>query len=309
MTAEVTARMTGFQLPTLPNPCYNHAVMKKIWKCKEICSRLFRNKTFLVSGILIVAWLAAGNLAFGGAAPAQAAPAMQVPIYTPTPGPDGRIIYIVKAGDTLLSISLLTGVPLDTLRSLNNLTSDTIYEGQKLLLGFAGPAETTPTPGPTPTPTQALPTPTPKPGIGNLCLLLFNDINGDSIRQEDEPSIPEGAISFGNRAGTVSQAVTTGSGLDPTCFKDLPEGEYTISVAVPKGYNSTTTTSYELALHGGDSTYVNFGAQANSETLAEAPVIPATEGTRSPILGIIGGLFLALGVVVAIFAGRILRGR
>lgn len=283
--------------------------MKTILKYKNKCSRLFHNKAFLVIGILTVAWLAAGNLGLGGAAPAQAAPAMQVPIYTPTPGPDGRIIYTVKAGDTLLSISLLTGVPLDTLRSLNNLTSDIIYEGQQLLLGYAGPAEMTPTPGPTPTPTQVLPSPTPKPGVANLCLLLFNDINGDSIRQEDEPSIPGGAISFGNRAGTVSEAVTTGDGLDPICFENKPEGEYTISVAVPEGYNSTTTSSYELVLRGGDNTYVNFGAQANSETIAEAPAIPATEGTRSPILGIIGGLFLALGVVVAIFAGRILRGR
>ena len=288
--------------------------MKIISNCKELCVRLrrnplFHNKAFLVLGILAVAGLAAGSLALGGAVPAQAAPPMQVPIYTPTPGPDGRIVYIVKAGDTLLSISLLTGVSLDTLRSLNNLTSDTIYEGQQLLLGFAGPAETTPTPGPTPTPTLVMPTETPKPGTGNLCLLLFNDINGDSIRQEDEPSIPDGAISFGNRLGTVSKAITTGMGLDPTCFEDLPEGDYTISVAVPKGYNTTTTTSYELVLRGGDNTYINFGAQADSKTAAEAPAIPATEGARSPILGIIGGLFLLLGVGVAVFAGRLLRGR
>lgn len=283
--------------------------MKKTSSCKEFYLRLLRNKALILLGVLAVAWLAVGNLALSGAQPAQAAPNQQAPIYTPTPGPDGRIIYIVKAGDTLLSISLLTGVPLDTLRSLNNLTSDTIYEGQELLLGYAGPAETTPTPGPTPTPTQVLPTPTPKPGQGNLCILLFNDINGDSIRQEDEPSIPDGAISFGNRAGTVSQSVTTGAGLDPACFENLPEGEYTISVAVPEGYNTTTTTSYELVLRGGDITYINFGAQANTQTLADAPAIPASEGTRSPILGIIGGLFLALGLGVAIFAGRLLRSK
>jgi len=67
----------------------------------------------------------------------------------------------------------------DKLRALNNLTSDTIFEGQKLLLGLAGPAEVTPTAGPTPTPTPVLPTPSPRPGQGTLCILLFNDINGD----------------------------------------------------------------------------------------------------------------------------------
>jgi len=237
-----------------------------------------------------------------------AAPAAQIPIYTPTPGPDGRIIYIVQANDTLLGISLLTGVTIEKLRGLNNMSGDTIFEGQELLLGMGGPTEVTPTAGPTPTPTPILPTPSPKPGQGTLCILLFNDINGDSIRQEDEASIPDGAISFGNSAGSVSESASTGLGLDPLCFEQLPEGDYTISVAVPEGYNPTSQNSYELALNAGDITYVNFGAQANTQTLAEAPAIPAPEGGRSPLLGIIGALFLLIGAGVAVLAARTLRG-
>lgn len=258
---------------------------------------------------LTLLWLGIRQSGWGMPVVAQAAPGIQVPIFTPTPEADGRIIYIVKANDTLLGISLVTGVPVDKLRALNNLTSDTIFEGQKLLLGLAGPAEVTPTAGPTPTPTPVLPTPSPRPGQGTLCILLFNDINGDSIRQESEPSIPEGAISFGNRTGTVSQSVTTTAGEEHQCFTELPEGTYTISVAVPAGYNPTTETDYETPLKAGDETYINFGAQANSQTLAEAPVIPASEGSRSPILGIVGGLFLLAGVGVAVFATRLLRGR
>jgi LysM repeat protein len=262
--------------------------------------------------LLVVALLLclAAAWSFGTAfSPASAAPAAQIPIYTPTPGPDGRIIYTVKPNDTLLGISLLTGVPVETLRGLNNLTSDTIFEGQELLLGLAGPVEVTPTAGPTPTPTPILPTPSPKPGQGTLCILLFNDLNGDSIRQDDEASIPDGAISFGNRAGSVSENTTSGIGLDPQCFELLPEGDYTISVAVPEGYNSTTQTSFEVTLNAGDTVYLNFGAQANSQTLAGAPTIPAPEGGRSPLLGIIGGLFLLLGVGVAVYAARIYRSR
>ncbi|MEW5871204.1 MAG: LysM peptidoglycan-binding domain-containing protein [Chloroflexota bacterium] len=267
------------------------------------------NPGVLVPVILTLVFLCAG-LAFVGAIPdAQAAPAAQAPIYTPTPGPDGRIIYIVRANDTLLSISLLTGVPVSELKGLNNMIDDVIYEGQKLLLGYAGPPEVTITVGPPPTATPILPTPTPKPGKGNLCILLYEDINGDSIRQEEEPSIPDGAISFGNRAGTISKSAKTGSGLEHQCFDDLPEGEYTISIAVPEGYNATTKTSEELILGPGDITYLNFGAQANSQTLAEAPTLPVQEGQRSPLLGIVGALFLLLGVGVALFAGRILRSR
>lgn len=269
----------------------------------------FKQAVLLLTAVFTFAWLGFSGGQSSAPGAALAAPEYQVPIFTPTPQPDGRIIYIVKTNDTLLGISLITGVPVDTLRALNNLTSDTIFEGQQLLLGLAGPVEVTPTAGPTPTPTPILPTPSPRPGQGTLCILLFNDINGDSIRQESEPSIPDGAISFGNRAGTVSQTVTTTAGEEHQCFPELPEGTFTISVAVPEGYNPTTETDYETPLKAGDETYINFGAQANSQTLAEAPVIPAPEGRRSPILGIIGGLFLLAGLVVAIFAGRVLRGR
>jgi len=203
------------------------------------------------------------GLDFNSVTTVNAAPGAQLPIYTPTPGADGRIIYIVQANDTLMSISLLTGVPVNELKGLNNLLTDTIFEGQELLLGLAGPEEVTPTFGPTPTPTTILPTPTQKPGKGNLCILLFNDLNGDSIRQEDEPSIPGGAISFGNRDSTISETVDTVSGLDPQCFEEIPEGDYSITVAVPDGYNPTTITSFELKLNAGDETYLNFGAQAN----------------------------------------------
>lgn len=42
--------------------------------------------------------------------------------------------HIVKSGETLWSISSLTGVPLKDIRRLNNLTSDLIRPGQKLRL-------------------------------------------------------------------------------------------------------------------------------------------------------------------------------
>jgi LysM repeat protein len=261
----------------------------------------------LATGLLVACLLSASLLTFMLAFPVLAAPSRQVPIFTPTPGTDGRIIYIVKANDTLLSISLLTGVPVDQLRALNGLTGDTIIEGQPLLLGLAGPPEVVTTPGPSPTPTPLLPTPTAKPGSGNLCILLFNDRNGDSIRQEEEPSIPDGEVSVSDRSGSVSLTTTTEGGTDPYCFNTVPEGDYNISVAVPAGFNPTTVTNYALSLKAGDETFLDFGAQANSETLAEAP-IPAGSG-RSPILGIVGGLFLLVGVGLAVFAGRLLRGK
>lgn len=164
----------------------------------------------------------------------------------------------------------------------------------------------TPTPGPSPTPTELIPTPTALPGAGNLCVILYNDRNGDSIRQEDEPSIPGGAININNRSGSVSESVTTPDGLDHSCFEGLLEGEFTISVAIPDGYNPTTVSNYVLLLKAGDETYLDFGAQENLQTEAEAPT-PTGSG-KSPILGIAGGLILAVGLGLALFAGRLMKG-
>jgi hypothetical protein len=267
--------------------------------------RFLLGALLLAAGVFGVSLFSFNFLLASPVEPALAAPAKQIPIYTPTPLPDGRIIYIVQAGDTLLSISLKTGVPEDEIRKLNNISGDLIVEGQKLLLGLAGPAQETSTPGPSPTPTTVLPTPTAKPGSGDLCILLFNDYNGDSIRQESEPSIPNGAISLTNRSGTVSKTAKTATGTDPYCFEKVPEGDYNISVAVPEGYNPTTVMNYAVQLKAGDQTYLDFGAQVNSATMEEAPV-PTGSG-RSPLLGILGGVLLLAGAGLAIFAGRLLK--
>jgi LysM domain/SdrD B-like domain len=264
----------------------------------------FRKPVFLLLSLVILGAVLLINLR----PPALAAPLLQLtPFLTPTPGPDGRIIYVVQADDTLLRISLISGVSIDELRGLNNLVGDNIIVGQKLLLGLGGPSQVTPTPGPSPTPTIEAPTPTTLPGAGNICVLLYNDQNGDSIRQESEASIPGSAISITSRATNVSLTETTKAGLEPQCFKDLPEGEYTVSVAVPEGYNPTTLSSYALELKAGDETYLDFGAQPNSDNQAQQPILPA-EGKRSPMLGILGGLFLLAGLGLALFAGRYLRG-
>jgi len=234
-------------------------------------------------------------------------PAQLTPFPTPTPGPDGRIIYIVQPGDTLIRISLISGVPIEELRGLNKLTGDNIIVGQELLLGLGGPVIQTPTPGPSPTPTPELPTPTPLPGTGIICVLLYEDLNGDALRQESENAIPSGAISLAERSGKASFTAESRSGSDPVCFNDLPEGEYTISVAIPDGYNPTTINTINIKLSAGDETYLDFGAQKNSQSLAEEPT--PGRSSSSPLLGIVGVVFLLAGILLGLFGTRILRGK
>jgi hypothetical protein len=211
---------------------------------------------------VVISLLAAGISIALMVGSTQAAPLAQLtPFPTPTPGPDGRIMYIVKTGDSLWRISAVAGIPMGELRSLNNLGADDVIKpGQELLLGLGGPASVAPTQGPPPTPTSELPTPTPGIGTGSICVLLFEDINGDSIRQEEEPSLPGGAISVGEQFGNTSLITDTLAGgisenLFPepkeigfSCFKELEKGEYNITVAIPDGYNATTTLSYAILL-------------------------------------------------------------
>ena len=244
---------------------------------------------------------------------ALAAPHAQLtPFPTPTPGADGRIIYIVKSGDSLWRISAVSGVPMDELRALNNLgTNEVITPGQELLLGLGGPAGPAPTFGPPPTATSELPTPTPGIGTGTLCVLLFEDIDGDSIRQEQEPSLPGGAISINDRSGEISLTADTPSGgvsenlfpepeeLGFVCFDTLEKGEYNITVASPDGYNATTPLNYAINLNPGEEVLIGFGAQPNSEILADASRPVGSQ--RSPILGLIGGLLVLLGSSLGIY--------
>jgi hypothetical protein len=268
--------------------------------------RIPKTLFLLVAPLVVLCLLIAGNL------PVQAAPVAQLtPFFTPTPGADGRIIYVVQDGDTLWRISAITGVSLDDLRTLNKLgLNDTIASGDRLLIGLGGPAFEAATPGPSPTPLPATPTSTALIGTANLCVRLFNDENGDMIAQEDELDIPDGAISVSNRTGTLNESATTKTGAEPVweCFEELAEGEYTVSAGIPDGYNPTTVLDRVLALHGGDQIYISFGAQPNSEQVVETVVIPETPN-RSPMLAIIGAVILLIGIALGIYASLLRRAR
>jgi hypothetical protein len=83
------------------------------------------------------------------------------------------------------------------------------------------------------------------------------------------------------------------------CFEDLERGEYNATVAIPDGYNATTSLSFIATLNSGEETLLAFGAQPNTETLAQAPS-PAGSG-NNPLLGILGGFLLILGVIFGIY--------
>jgi hypothetical protein len=78
------------------------------------------------------------------------------------------------------------------------------------------------------------------------------------------------------------------------------KGDYTVSAAVPEGYNATTLLSFPLTVIPGDVSQVAFGLQRKS-------LAPQPTGTRpapSPLLGVGGALFILGGIGLAVFAFR-----
>jgi LysM repeat protein len=223
----------------------------------------------------------------------------QVYIYTPTAESNGNIYYIVKSGDTCTSISLINNVSVDQISQLNQLgvgDCDNLIVGKKLLIGIVPTLAITA--GPSPTPTSSLPTPMPSIGQGTICVYLYNDINGNAIAETGETSLANGEVSVTSTAGDYSKTAPTTADDLPVCFENINEGSYTVSVAIPDGYNATTTQNYSVQLKGGDTSTIDFGAQPSSHLSISNE---QGSGGSSLLLAIIGGLVLLAGLGIALY--------
>jgi hypothetical protein len=262
---------------------------------------------FLISLIIISLLFLGFARPLIGLDTAHAAPDAQ--FVTATPGPDGRILYTVVEGDNCGQVALLHGITVQQLRQFNTRLDEncTLTVGQQLVVGLASVNE--PTAGPAPTLPSPTVTATPVSGTTEVCVLLFEDMNGDALRQETEFGIEGGAVSLTNLNGSYSQTQNTSAAVDPdtlepvrACFIDVPSGEYNVSMAVPDEYNPTMLLSYTLTVKAGDRASIDFGAQSKTLTVSEPT--DSQEGSRSSILGIFGLLLLIGGVGLGYYAYR-----
>ena len=240
--------------------------------------------------------------------PVSAAPPAQG-FVTATAMPDGRILYVVQAGDTCSLVALKHGIGVAQLRQFNSrLDPDcTLIPGQQLIVGLV--VQSGPTAGPAPTLLPPTVTTTPVSGTTEVCVLLFNDQNGDSLRQETEMGIDGGAVSLTNLNGSYSKTEPTSAATDPdtgdatrACFSAIPAGDYNITVAVPDQYNPTMALSYRLTVKAGDRASIDFGAQSKAVTVAETT--NQATGGKSSVLGIFGLLLLLGGAGLGYYAYR-----
>ena len=265
-------------------------------------------KTLITTIVLIAAGF---FLVFAGSGMTASA---QADFPTPTPNAEGYIIYKVQEGDTLWGLATLTGLSIDEIRQLNGLAEDEVIQpGYDLILGYIAP-EVPATPEPTQP--EVLPTPTQGESTAEICVLLYNDMNGDRLRQEEEPSVAGGVLSViksAETAGDYSENYTTEAGFEHHCFEDVPIGTYNLTVAFPDGYNPITVMTKEIELGPGDVHYVNFGVQESKDNPVEGEgvideIIDDPADSKSPLMGIIGGVLvlggIGLGVTFVVLARR-----
>ncbi len=162
----------------------------------------------------IIVFILIALLLLGISLPVAAAPSAQG-FVTNTPQPDGRILYFVLEGETCSDVAFKHGISVAQLRQFNTRldTDCTLTIGQQLVVGLA--VQAGPTPGPAPTLLPPTATTTPVSGTTEVCVLLFDDANGDALRQETEFGVEGGAVSLTNLNGSYSEQQNTTAALDP----------------------------------------------------------------------------------------------
>jgi len=256
--------------------------------------RRFPMRSVISSAVLAGLFITLAAIpALAGSAPSGNA--VPTAYLTATPLPDGRILYVVQAGDTLWKISAITGVSLDELERLNNIhREDPLLEGTTLILGVVTPTVGEPTLAFLP---SATPSPLPVTGKGEICVAFFEDSNGDTTWQLDtEGMVAGGQISVALTDGTEIGSWTTDGVNEPHCFSDIPAGQYNIAAAAPKGYNPTADMNQHLTLSPGDKVYISFPVQSSKPGVSSGS--SGSGGGGSLWLGLLGLGFLGVAGVI-----------
>jgi hypothetical protein len=182
--------------------------------------------------------------------------------------------------------------------------TDFAIPGTELLLGYAGPVEPTADQNALATQTAVLPSPTPLFSTGEICVMLFLDVNGNAQVEDGEGSLAGGQISIVDTAGIVAAEITTTDEPGFQCFKDIEAGDYNVSAAVPAEYNPTTSMNLPLRLMPGDIKYVQFGAQSGGALGKNQQDLPRG---KSLLFGIFGMILLVVAGVLGFYASRYRR--
>ena len=166
------------------------------------------------------------------------------------------------------------------------------------------PPTSTPTPKPTPTP---WPTFTPTPVTGTICVVAFEDHNGNGVQDPADGRLSGALITVSNERGLVEEYLTNGFD-EPHCFRGLSPGHYFVSEVNPGGYRSTTHDDWGVSVVDVAKIHVAFGDYSPQEATPTPRPTPTSLPPPPTMLGNLfkslynasGIILLSLGVVLVV---------
>jgi hypothetical protein len=165
----------------------------------------------------------------------------------------------------------------------------------------------TPTPVNTPTPTVTpTPTFTPTPMTGSICVMAYDDRNGNRFRDPGEPMLPYAVFTLSDAQHVVATYATNGLN-EPFCFVSLEPMVYFMSEMNPPGYESTTHDSWGVSLQNGATVNIEFGDRTEMEPTPTPTPMPSPTPTQVALLSVVGNaMYNYAGIIVIVLAAGIL---
>lgn len=230
-------------------------------------------------GVLIAGLILAGRIAVPPVQETGTPEPPSPPLWlSPTPDETGTITVIVQPGESLWVIAARSGLALQELLALNNLTEEAIINpGDVLVIGLVTPEATPVSPAETvPTATRLPPTPRPtetRPEA-TICLTAFDDRDRDGIHDPDEPLRSGVAFTVYNSEAVVANYITDGIS-EPKCFGGIAPGEYRITRSMIPGEVLTTAGDWALNVSAGSRLYQAFGSYIPEADVTDSGDDPA----------------------------------
>jgi hypothetical protein len=135
--------------------------------------------------------------------------------------------------------------------------------------------------------------PVTRQGTGQICVLAFDDQNGNGVREADEPLLA--GVSFTLADTTkVKDSYKTDGNSEPHCFSDLVPAQYTVQARKAATLEVTTEGQWVVPLASGAQFDVTYGARKIDSSATR----PAAGGSMSDL-----GRFVLGGLGLVVLAG------
>jgi len=226
------------------------------------------------------------------------------PAPTALPRPDGAIVHVVKAGDTIFGLALQYGVQMDQILQLNGLTKDSLIRvGQELVISAPPPVTATPAPqnavpAPTATSLPATAVAMVEPsGKTQLCVRAFNDQNADGVVGRTEELVKDTLFQVSDRSGKTIASYTSDGMSEPHCFARLTPGEYLVAVEAAPGAQATSDQRWSVVLGQGTTATVDFGSRLSEQK-------PESSAGAEGAIGLVLAAVVLGGIGVMIYRQR-----